>query len=590
MSRRDSRVHISVRQNDTLLEFENFKKKFLFANKQITKQNCSLSLKIEELNAHISTLYVENLRLRASEIALQSQLKREREKCQKIMSDAEVSALNLLKHFGIIRQSYNVPTEQVSSPKGSASSSPTPQSQRPPPRSPSALRLAQFPGVPDIAEDPEPHETSSEENEQNFEGVTGQTSHSSRRPRRSISRLPLPSRVALPPPIAVVPQINLVADVEEGSSRKRKLMRRPSGLMPPPDHPSRPISPVLGSPTQKAFNLSEEEEAAALQDVEDIALQEQVREQEEASKKPRKKVRTREESDQETVDKRERKKTKDRDGISVMRLKDVTNSPRRRRAPSIPDIDSDGGSAYLASIHLINIWAAAHKGRGTPLELPAVGSYVPKSSSPLMSLSAAEEDAAYLPTPAPSSAANTPVVQRAALPAIEGDGGLGGRERRTRKSVNYAEPKLNTKMRKPDSIPPPGARPSLTPATTPADGNSARSSPEIEDPTTNLGRGSSLDAVVRRRSTTSTAVSKRKRLPRQQSDDGTDDHDEDETDGGDADAEFSDFRSGWANVNTRRKSVQNDSASEANGDSNTGYRRARRELEDSVGRRHSIAV
>ena len=54
-----------------------------------SRQNCSLSLKIEELNAHISTLYVENLRLRASEIALQAQLRREKEKCQRIMADAE---------------------------------------------------------------------------------------------------------------------------------------------------------------------------------------------------------------------------------------------------------------------------------------------------------------------------------------------------------------------------------------------------------------------------------------------------------------------------------------------------------------------
>lgn len=51
--------------------------------------NSTLSVRIEELNAHISTLYVENLRLRASEIALASQLKREREKCQRIMAEAE---------------------------------------------------------------------------------------------------------------------------------------------------------------------------------------------------------------------------------------------------------------------------------------------------------------------------------------------------------------------------------------------------------------------------------------------------------------------------------------------------------------------
>ena len=48
-------------------------------------------MKIEELNAHISTLYVENLRLRASEIALQSQLKREKVKSHKIMADAEAA-------------------------------------------------------------------------------------------------------------------------------------------------------------------------------------------------------------------------------------------------------------------------------------------------------------------------------------------------------------------------------------------------------------------------------------------------------------------------------------------------------------------
>ena len=123
MSRRESRASMGARQNDALSEFENctsylrsdscshlispiVKKKFLLANKHITKcaaryilsttllinilrLNSTLSSKIEELNAQISTLYVENLRLRASEIALTSQLKRERAKSQKIMSDAD---------------------------------------------------------------------------------------------------------------------------------------------------------------------------------------------------------------------------------------------------------------------------------------------------------------------------------------------------------------------------------------------------------------------------------------------------------------------------------------------------------------------
>jgi hypothetical protein len=85
------------------------KKKFLLANKHITKYekficlkcqtlayvtsrlNSTLSVRIEELNAQISMLYVENLRLRASEIALASQLKREREQSRKILEDAEAT-------------------------------------------------------------------------------------------------------------------------------------------------------------------------------------------------------------------------------------------------------------------------------------------------------------------------------------------------------------------------------------------------------------------------------------------------------------------------------------------------------------------
>lgn len=66
----------------------------------IFRLNSTLSMKIEELNTEISTLYTENLRLRASEIALAAQLKREREKSRKILSDAEaaVRAVALLWH------------------------------------------------------------------------------------------------------------------------------------------------------------------------------------------------------------------------------------------------------------------------------------------------------------------------------------------------------------------------------------------------------------------------------------------------------------------------------------------------------------
>lgn len=63
----------------------------VFMSSCSNRLNSTLSVRIEELNAQISTLYVENLRLRASEIALSSQLKKERERSRKIIADAEAA-------------------------------------------------------------------------------------------------------------------------------------------------------------------------------------------------------------------------------------------------------------------------------------------------------------------------------------------------------------------------------------------------------------------------------------------------------------------------------------------------------------------
>lgn len=51
--------------------------------------NSGLSVRIEELNAHIKILSNENLRLRASEISLTLELKREKEKTRKVIGEAE---------------------------------------------------------------------------------------------------------------------------------------------------------------------------------------------------------------------------------------------------------------------------------------------------------------------------------------------------------------------------------------------------------------------------------------------------------------------------------------------------------------------
>lgn len=75
--------------------------------------NSTLSVRIEDLNAQISALHVENLRLRASEIALGSQLKKERERSQRIIADAE-SAVSpqfyLLSESQFSDKLYDCPT------------------------------------------------------------------------------------------------------------------------------------------------------------------------------------------------------------------------------------------------------------------------------------------------------------------------------------------------------------------------------------------------------------------------------------------------------------------------------------------------
>lgn len=135
---------------------------------------------------------------------------------------------------------------------------------------------------------------------------------------------------------------------------KRKLMRRPSGLVTSLEPVGRPISPVLGSPMQDAVNLSAEEEAEALQDVEEIIAREEEAEREAALRKARRRERARSRDNdefgaiQEQKEKKEKKKaSKDRSDITSTRLKDVTNSPRRKRSPT--NTDSEGG--FLILIH-----------------------------------------------------------------------------------------------------------------------------------------------------------------------------------------------------------------------------------------------
>lgn len=270
--------------------------------------------------------------------------------------------MNLLKHIGIIRQNYNVSAEQSNSPKSSDNDSPSSSGcgggrrlEKPPPRSPSALRLAALPTVPDIAEDPEAEyederryraskiNTSSPEPEDDYSPTAAAGRRLSglfpNRKKQTTSRLPEPTRCSSPPPASANPS----SSGEESSSRKRRLTRRPSGLMTAPEPVGRPISPVLGSPMKDIINLSAEEEAEALQDVEDIAARQEEYEHESTLRKAKRRERERErirnqaqkeeeESDAVKSESRapRKEKKKSRDEPSE-KLRDVTNSPRRRR-------------------------------------------------------------------------------------------------------------------------------------------------------------------------------------------------------------------------------------------------------------------
>ncbi|KAH8100368.1 hypothetical protein BXZ70DRAFT_939200 [Cristinia sonorae] len=583
MSRRQSRVSTDARQNDTLLEFENYKKKFLLANKHITKLNSSLSVRVEELNAQISTLYVENLRLRASEIALVAQLKKEREKSRRVMSDAEAAVHNFMKHLGYIRKSHNIPHGRPSSPESQPH---LPRARRPVPNpdaSPPPNRLARPPNFPNIHEDDEGNGSSPEspgldhdDDERDAASPTPVLRKS--KPRSSGSKLPLPTRAPSPPPLPAVgaPVINF--DQELTKAGKRKPTRRQSGLLTTSmsittvtEVPRAP-SPVFGGPLHRELALEEEEEEVMAviagvdgQDDEEPELIAQSILRKEKKKRTREKEKevigaeSESRSSGESV-KREKERRRIRDieeqpapaaeGSKKSKLKDVTNSPPvlspldtalsdrdRRSTPDTADQPSSATSTMTTSSIMTS---------RTFLTTP--------STTPAPSL---KSEPQYLPTPRSSS----PIPPTDASDS-EQQAATGGRERRARRSVNYAEPKLNTKMRKPDGYVSSIKRQSVSNA----DGPSApRTSGEyaapdqpqpLDDP--------QLGGTVKRKKSRAYV------LP----------EDGEESEGAQADAEYAGSRAGsggWVNTEGRRRSVQ------------TSGNRLKM-LEGDDGRRHSMAV
>ncbi|KAF7441365.1 hypothetical protein PC9H_001715 [Pleurotus ostreatus] len=490
-TRRDSRVSVGARQNDALVEFESFKKKFLLANKHITKLNSTLSVRIEELNAQISTLYVENLRLRASEIALAAQLKREKEKSTKVMADAEAATQNLAKHLSYLRQTLNIHAIHLPAPKEvSPPHSPPRRPVNAEPRD-EALRVARLPNVPGIDEEDEPPTDDHEHAPVELPRI-----RTSGKVRSSTAQIPLPS-------------------ITPGLPRKKpssSMKRRESGLLM--EMGGRPGSPTVGSPVPKNVELEEEAEEVRddLLGIEEPKPLRGVTRRKQKSEEARadededfRPSRRKPKDDRDLNDRKERKRKPrepevdvveelliDEDAVvqgekekkvkskSKARLMDVTNSPRGSVGLSLNCEDMITSTADSAKHRTFLAPRPASASSSSSQASHTTSSSKPTNLPPIEPPEDAHQF--YLPTPRASSDAPPEEIDDADLPdealranPEEAEGAAGGRERRTRKSVNYAEPKLNTKMRKPD--PPPGTAPAKpakkrtsTPAVNPEEG------------------------------------------------------------------------------------------------------------------------
>ncbi|KAF9792637.1 hypothetical protein BJ322DRAFT_1030505 [Thelephora terrestris] len=490
MSRRESRVSINIRQNDALLEFENFKKRFLLANKHITKLNSTLSLKIEELNAQISALNVENLRLRSTEIALCAQLRREKDKSRSIMADAEAAVMALMNQFGSLRESHKVPAG-----KRAPKPSPVPTIRSRPQAnntSPPLPRVARPPNFPEIVEEDE---------------VEGDTPTLSAR-RKSLSRLPIPSKLTAPAaPIEV--------EEPQPKQKKKSGSRRQSGLIAS----GKPIEALLSPPPEPAVVPD------PLPLVEDDAIFPVLNEQEEEL-----------EAELEVPKKRKRSKRREKEEDSVLlvlegttsRLRDVTNSPQKPNF--LPPLDTTDVHRldYLDSASEIPTSATSVRTNSTRAFLSTAAT-TPCPSTPATG---------YLPSPRVSSSPPPevdPIIKEPDPP-----NNAGGRTGRVRKSVNYAEPKLNTKMRKPD---PPGS------STLKRASGSIReredSPPESRPPSSSSSNSSEPPATTRK--------VKRKVVP--PDDPETIDVASDDDDGMQADAEFGGGTPWTSTTEKRRRSA-----------------------------------
>jgi hypothetical protein len=407
------------------------------------------------------------------------------------MPHFSTQAANLSKHLEFLRHSLNI--ETTSPPP---SPSPLRRARHPvinPTSSPQVPRLSRAPEVPKIYEDEE--ECSSDNAYDDHERrLPSSPSRRKTKPkaRLSASRLPLPSRGSPPsPPPASSARPTLDADTESHRPNvsKRKPSRRQSGLLnanqtgvrgADPDRNEfsellrlpRIPSPAFGSPVRRDFQLDDDDEVAVVDP--EVAMNLKVndaevsgQELELVTKRKRKgkepeRVRV-VDSGAEVARIRERESKRPREDDDLVegstegpksKLKDVTNSPRSRMVLPPPDGSTAGACfptvpKYMLTGHfflMVTSYFLSYCIRRNSIDRDR---HQTSESDPPSSAIPNPPARTFLstPAPAPGPTSQYPTPHSSSSPAppmSETEGFTNGRERRARKSVNYAEPKLNT--------------------------------------------------------------------------------------------------------------------------------------------------
>ena len=331
--------------------------------------------------------------------------------------------------------------------------------------SPHANRLARPPRVPEIFEEDEAGSDALAEDGSQSPTPVVRRKKSRSTSSSSSSRAPAPAVVVspptLPPPIIATIQV----DINESLLKpgKKRISRRQSGLINVTSSsgsvsssstsssskgrgtspPQRPPSPAFGSPLRRDAALAEEEE-----EYEVVLGQRPTNANEEpylvrtTSKGKKKRTLTQAQADEVVVEddrERERRRLRDDPEMAGQRLQDMTNAFGSR--VSLPPLDTNFSgtppSGFKSGfIHLLADRDHHRTPSDTDSDMPS--SALTSSTRPPLSTPGTTPAPSHLPTPRNSSPPPIPI------PPAEPDSSTAGRERRVRKSINYAEPKLNT--------------------------------------------------------------------------------------------------------------------------------------------------